>query len=278
MEKTRNLLTLSGTYKIRSAEETRRCLGTTPQAELREGRYLARFARSSEEVKAALRLRFEVFNLELGEGLESSFASGQDEDEFDESCQHLLVFERPGERVVGTYRLRIAETAYGAGGFYSAREFDLALFPPGVLENSVELGRACIAQDHRNTQVLFLLWKGIAAYVACNQKRYLFGCCSLTSQDQAEGNRVFHFLQRSGHMHPDFWVCARPGFECSGQDHLTLPCTSGNLPRLFRTYLRFGAKVCGPPAIDRQFKTIDFLVIFDVDAMDGKTHQMFFGA
>jgi putative hemolysin len=215
--------------------------------------------------------------LELEEGLESSFANGEDQDEFDESCQHLLVFEMPEKRVVGTYRLRIAETASVAGGFYSAREFDLALLPSGVLENSVELGRACIAQDHRNTQVLFLLWRGIAAYVACNRKRYLFGCCSLTSQDPAEGNGVFHFLQQNGHMHADFSVHAKPGFECVEQDYLTPPDTCRNLPRLFRAYLRFGAKVCSPPAIDRQFKTTDFLVIFDVDAMDGKTHQMFFG-
>lgn len=191
----------------------------------------------------------------------------------------MIVLDLPEEKVVGTYRVQTAETASTAGGFYSAGEFDLSLLPPGVLENSVELGRACIAKDHRNTQVLFLLWKGIAAYVACNRKRYLFGCCSLTSQEPAEGNRVFHFLQHTGHMHPDFVVRARPGFECVNQDHAAiLPDSGSHLPRLFRTYLRFGAKVCGPPAIDRHFKTIDFLVIFDVDAMDGKTHHMFFGA
>jgi putative hemolysin len=279
MDKAENLLTLSGHIKVRQeAEEIADYRSTIPLAEIREGRYLARFAKSLGEIEAALKLRFEVFNLELGEGLESFFAIGQDKDQFDESCHHLIVLDMPEEKVVGTYRVQTAETASTTGGFYSAGEFDLSLLPPGVLENSVELGRACIAKDHRNTQVLFLLWKGIAAYVACNRKRYLFGCCSLTSQDPAEGNRVFYFLQQTGHMHPDFVVRARLGFECVGQEHITLSGSGGSLPRLFRTYLRFGAKVCGPPAIDRQFKTIDFLVIFDVDAMDGKTHEMFFGA
>jgi putative hemolysin len=211
------------------AEEIQDCRSAIPQAEIREGRYLARFAKSQEQIEAALKLRFEVFNLELGEGLESSFASGQDKDEYDESCQHLVVLELPEETVVGTYRLQIGETVSASRGFYSAEEFDLSLLPAGVLENSVELGRACVAQGHRNTQVLFLLWKGIAAYVAYHRKRYLFGCCSLTSQDPAEGHRLFHFLKKSGHLHPHFSVSQPPllrGF--SGEPSMPPSTTTGD--------------------------------------------------
>jgi putative hemolysin len=229
-----------------------------------------------------------VFNLELGEGLESSFATGQDRDEFDESCHHLIILDTRQETVVGTYRLQTGETASTGTGFYSGREFDLSLLPKGVLENSVELGRACIAKDHRNTHVLFLLWKGIAAYVAHNQKRYLLGCCSLTSQDPCEGHRDFRHLKARGHLHEQFRVSPRAGLECrcpSAEAECKAPgpeepilCAEVVLPKLFRSYLRFGAKVCGPPAIDREFRTIDFLVIFDVDGMDHRTHCMLFGA
>jgi putative hemolysin len=255
--------------------------------EIREGRYLARFARSQQEIEAALQLRFEVFNLELGEGLASSYVTGQDQDEFDDSCHHLIVLDTHEERVVGTYRLQTGEIASTAAGFYSRREFDLSLLPKGVLENSVELGRACIAKDHRNTHVLFLLWKGIAAYVAHNQKRYLFGCCSLTSQDPCEGSRVFDYLKANGHLHEQFCVSPKAGLECvcsaGARQSKTLrraeSCRSEVvLPKLFKIYLRFGAKVCGPPAIDGEFKTIDFLVIFDVDGMDQRTHTLLFGA
>ena len=47
------------------------------------------------------------------------------------------------------------------------------------------------------------------------------------------------------------------------------------IPKLFRTYLRFGAKVCSPPAIDRRFKTIDFLVLFDVYEIDARRAAYF---
>src|SRR5262249_29998744 len=152
----------------------------------------------------------------------------------------------------------------------------LSCLPPGVLDGSVELGRACIHKEHRNTNVLFLLWKGIATYVAQNHKKYLFGCCSLTSQDPDEGERVFRFLAASGHLHPLFRVFPRSGFECEGSGNLAADSRLGTaIPRLFRAYLRFGAEVCGPPAIDRAFKTIDFFVLFDVDTMDRKVHGMF---
>jgi putative hemolysin len=39
-------------------------------------RYTLRLARTREEVEAALRLRFEVFNLELQEGFAESFFTG----------------------------------------------------------------------------------------------------------------------------------------------------------------------------------------------------------
>jgi len=49
-------------------------------------------------------LRFEVFNLELGEGLAESYATGLDVDPFDEFCDHLIVEELATSEIVGTYR------------------------------------------------------------------------------------------------------------------------------------------------------------------------------
>ena len=46
-----------------------------PALRLEDSRYTVRFAARHADVAAALRLRFEVFNLELGEGLSSSFAT-----------------------------------------------------------------------------------------------------------------------------------------------------------------------------------------------------------
>ncbi len=248
-----------------------------PNREIREGRYVAQFARTKEELLGALRLRFEVFNLELGEGLQASFLTGRDMDEFDEQCHHLIVVDTENQdRVVGTYRMQTGEMARAGRGFYSNGEFELSTLPPEMLSDSIELGRACVAQDHRNTAVLFLLWRGLAAYLMHNRKRYLFGCCSLTSQDPVDGLRVMRLLERKGQVDPSFNVTTQPGFECVAQDDVILVNQEVRLPKLFQIYMRYGARVCSRPALDRQFKTNDFLVLFDVKAIDEQSRKMFF--
>lgn len=248
-----------------------------PAIEISENRYVARFARSAEEIDRALRLRFEVFNLELGEGLDASFITGRDEDEFDATCHHLIVVEKSSNEIVGTYRLQTLDEAKSAAGFYCAGEFDLENLPAQVLTESLEIGRACIAREHRNTRVLFLLWKGLAAFAEMKNKRYLFGCCSLTSQNESDGWRAARQLKRENHFHPDLSVQPREDYVCGGENLSIAAEKEFELPRLFSTYLRFGAKVCSPvPAIDRRFKTIDFFVIFDIETIDEKYRQMLF--
>ena len=247
-----------------------------PNRQIGDGRYVARFAHTKEELFAALKLRFEVFNLELGEGLQASFLTGRDIDEFDEQCHHLIVVDTENQdRVVGTYRMQTSEMARAGRGFYSNVEFELSTLPPEVLSDSIELGRACVAQDHRNTAVLFLLWRGLAAYLMHNRKRYLFGCCSLTSQDPLDGLRVMHLLERNGQIDPSFKVTTQPGFECLAQNDISVD-QAVRLPKLFQIYMRYGARVCSRPALDRQFKTIDFLVLFDVQKIDEQSRKLFF--
>lgn len=250
-----------------------------PPGEIAEGAYAVRYASSVEELDAILRLRFDVFNIELSEGLEESFATGRDQDEFDAQCHHLLVEHRPSGRVIGTYRIQTAAMARAARGFYTGTEFDLSRLPEEIVAQSVEVGRACIAVEHRLKPVLFLLWKGLALYMAHNQKRFLFGPCSLTSQDPWDGKRVLDYLESKNLVRKDVEVGAMPGYECiwEGEDPAPEKGEQIELPPLFDIYLRYAGRTCGPPVIDRRFKTIDFFVLFDVDALSARARRIFFG-
>ena len=77
--------------------------------------YTTRLAKSLDEVHAAQELRFQIFNLELNEGLEKSYATGRDEDAFDSVCEHLLVEHMPSATIVGTYRMQTGNTAVTLG-------------------------------------------------------------------------------------------------------------------------------------------------------------------
>ncbi len=244
-----------------------------PGQELGEGAYRVRFARNDAELDEVLRLRFDVFNRELGEGQGPAQEAGRDEDEFDRFCHHLLVEDRGTGRIVGTYRLQTEDMARRGIGFHAATRFDLTPVPEDILRQGVEIGRACIAREHRRQPVLFLLWKGLALYLSCNQKRYLFGSCPLPEKEPGSGLRALEQLRRCGKLHPAMRLSPLPGLECAG----TPEAGAVELPELLETYLLYGGKVCGPPAIDRRLRTVDFLVLLDVHAMDSASYRMFFG-
>jgi putative hemolysin len=234
-------------------------------------RYAARLASTHQEVEAALRLRYEVFNLELDEGLESSHTTGQDEDAFDPVCDHLIITDDSTGAVVGTYRMQTGEMARRHLGYYSEQEFDFAPYER-LRGGLVELGRACVHRDHRTMRVVSLLWRGIAEYAAARGARHLIGCSSLTSQDAALGAAMFERLAARHFVEPGLRTAPLPKFALPPVPRLR-DCPPP--PKLLCAYLGLGAKICGPPAIDRAFKTIDFLTLMDCHALPPLVSQHF---
>ncbi len=223
--------------------------------------YRARLAVTAADLRAAQALRFEVFNLELDEGLVQSYDTGLDADPFDAVCDHLIVEDTSDGAVVGTYRLQTGLRARAAMGYYSEREFDFAPFEP-MRAHIVELGRACIQRKHRSFAVLNLLWKGIGTYARDHGARYLIGCSSFTTQDAAVGAAAYQRL--TNHLVPEAWRTQPvPAFVCPS---LPIAAEAPRIPRLLSAYLAFGAGICGPPAIDREFRTVDFLTWIDTES------------
>jgi putative hemolysin len=228
------------------------------------GPYRARLAATESERLAAYRLRFLVFNLELEEGLDSAYQTGFDTDHFDEVCDHLIVEDTRSGAVVGTYRMQSGDTALRSFGYYSEQEFDFTPYE-AMRPRIVELGRACVHRDHRSSEVLNLLWKGIMRYAVARGSRYLMGCCSLTSQCPREGTAVYESLL-AYRIEPALMTCPTVAYEMSPV--LDAPFDQAEAPRLLRAYLAVGARICSTPAIDRSFKTIDFLTMIDLETMN----------
>ena len=217
-------------------------------------------------------LRFQVFNLELNEGLARSYDTGLDADPFDTVCDHLIVEHVPTGQIVGTYRLQTGMNAKQHLGYYCAQEFHFGVFE-GARSKIVELGRACVHRQHRNLFVLGLLWKGIADYAKAHGARYLLGCSSLTSQDPAVGASAYTEICRNHLAEPAWRTDPLPSHECPLHAVTEEPVS---IPKLLRAYLTIGAKIGGPPALDRQFKTIDFLTVLDLEALPKSTRTRFF--
>jgi putative hemolysin len=252
------------------------------------GRYRLRLAESREDRDAACRLRFRVFNIELREGLESSYQTGLDADHFDLFCEHLLVEDKleanPSRRVVGTYRMQSGSIAARNLGYYSEQEFNFASYEP-LRAGILELGRASIDREHRTPEVLTLLWRGIAQYANDMGLRYLIGCSSLNSKDPAEGWQVYRQLEQY-RVTPEFATEPTLEFVCPSEQEgaHTQPSpqsedpslrTPTKVPKLLKTYMAIGARICGPPAWDRDFGTIDFLTLLDLRLVSASARNRF---
>jgi putative hemolysin len=243
-----------------------------PHLSLTFGKYQLRLAKTVADRDAACRLRFKVFNIELGEGLEDSYRTGLDQDHFDLFCDHLIVEDRSRGEVVGTYRMQSGQTAARNLGYYSEREFDLAPFA-GIRCEVLELGRASIDRDHRTSEVLTLLWRGIAQYARYYRLRYLIGCSSLNSRNPQEGWSLHRQLEP---------FLAEPAFRTIPAAAYALPAepvdgsaAEARVPRLLKTYIAVGARICGAPAWDREFGTIDFLTLLDLAQMSPAARNRF---
>ena len=234
--------------------------------------FSVRLAESLGDVIECQRLRYLVFNVELGEGLDSSYSVGLDRDQFDYIFDHLMVHDTVSGKLVGTYRMQSGYRAKGNLGYYGEGLFDFAPFEE-IRGEVLELGRACVLDEYRNTAVLHMLWKGIARYAKSSGARYLIGCSSLTSQNEEEGIALYEVLREKHLVKPELRTNPKRGKECGERTGCAVTVKP---PRLFRAYLDISAKLCGPPAIDREFKTIDFLTLLDLAGIPERVRSRFF--
>jgi putative hemolysin len=228
-------------------------------------RYTVTLARDEADVRAAQRLRHDVFAGEMG-ALLSTPQPGLDIDAFDAYCDHLLVRDTVTGEVVGTYRLLPPERAAVAGRLYSEGEFDLGPLA-GIRSGLVEVGRSCVHPDHRDGTVIGLIWAGIARYMVDGGHEWLAGCCSLPLADGGALAAATWERVRAKSLAPEEYR-VRPRLPWRPET----PAAAGHteLPPLLRGYLRLGAWVCGEPAHDPDFGVADLYVLLSMRRVNSR--------
>ncbi|MDE2606031.1 MAG: GNAT family N-acetyltransferase [Burkholderiales bacterium] len=235
------------------------------------------WARHADEVRAAQRLRHEIFAGEMGARLATP-VPGHDVDLFDDYCEHLLVREARTQEVIGTYRVLTPAQARRVGSFYSDTEFDLWRLR-GLREQMVELGRSCVHADWRQGGVIMALWGALAEFMQRNGLDTMIGCASIPMMHNgvASGDvaaSIWNQLKRT-HLAP---------IQHQVVPRLPLPVEhlDGGLPveppPLIRGYLRLGAKVLGPPAWDPDFNSADLPMMMRIPDLPPRYRKHFLGA
>ena len=235
------------------------------------------WARHQDEVRAAQRLRYQVFAGEMGARL-GTWLPGHDVDLFDDYCEHLLVRDAQTREVIGTYRVLTPAQALRAGSTYSDTEFDLTRLRE-LRGRMVELGRSCVHPDHRHGGVILALWGALAEFMARNQLDTMIGCASIP---------MLHEGRIGGHAAASIWSRLKEthlaAIEFQVRPRLALPVDQldGSLdvqaPALIRGYLRLGAKVLGPPAWDPDFNSADLPMLLRIADLPPRYRQHFLRA
>lgn len=234
---------------------------------------LVGLARDGEALRAAQRLRHQVFAVEQGAGLRCDIP-GHDTDPWDLFCDHVIVRDRAaGGQVVATTRVLTHQQARLAGGFYSAGEFDIARLLDQRLR-IVEIGRTCVHPDYRTGAAIAMLWHGLARLVDITRHDLVIGCASIPMHDGGLGALAAWARLKDAYLiEPALRVT--PRLPIPRRDHRNAePC----VPPLIKAYLRLGARLCGEPCWDPAFNTADLLVALRPGELKRRYARHFLGA
>lgn len=248
------------------------------QSEPKEARggIVVSWARHLDEVRAAQRLRYDVFAGEMGARLNTPIP-GHDMDLFDNYCEHLLVRDECSQQVIGTYRVLTPVQAKRVGSTYSDTEFDLTRLR-SLRERMVELGRSCVHPQHRHGGVIMALWGALAEFMVRNQLDTMIGCASVP---------MLHNGVVSGDLAASIWRQVQAThlapIEYHVRPRLPLPIEQLDAsldvepPALIKGYLRLGAKVLGAPAWDPDFNSADLPMLMRIADLPARYRKHFLG-
>lgn len=241
-----------------------------------------RLAEDEQDRKAAQRLRYAVFVEELGgTGADVDHENRFERDLFDDVCDQLIAVDPsrdPSEldHVVGVYRLILSDHAAQVGRYYSETEYDLTSLRVSG-RTLLELGRSCLAPEHRGGTAMFQLWQGLADYVLRHEIDVLFGVASFHGTDV---DRLAHPLSHlhNAHLAP---VELRPralqyqSMDLIERDSIDRLAAMKATPALIKAYLRLGGKVGDGAFIDYEFNTVDVCLVMDTAQMSAKHRDLY---
>lgn len=241
-----------------------------------------RLAATTADLRAAQRLRYDVFVSELGgDGAMVDHDARLEVDRFDPHFDHLLLLDRrrpEADRVIGVYRLMRETGAAAAGQFYSEGEYDLGRLR-GSGRRLLELGRSCVHRDYRGGTAMMHLWAGLADYIADHDIEVMFGVASFHGLDPVALAGPLSLLHHR-HLAPDALrpVARAEGFQpmdLIAESDLDRPAAIRAIPALIKAYLRLGGFVGQGAYVDRAFNCIDVCLVMDVALIPEKHRAIY---
>jgi putative hemolysin len=261
------------------------------------------FIATAQQIPSCLReigrLREITFRA-VGEGTGNEI----DLDKFDAYYMHLVMWNVARKEIAGSYRLGLSDKIienHGVKGLYTSTlfEFDMRLIEK--LPPLIEMGRSFIRLEYQKAYTsLFLLWRGIAMFVAHNPKyRALFGPVSITNEYRESSRCMILASMRQTCMDEELATLVTPKFppHPPHRSEWTLPeyrhllndfeqvadyvseiePDGKDVPVLLRQYLKLGGRLLSFN-LDPDFSSVvDGLIVVDLSRTPLKTLRRYMG-
>ncbi len=248
-----------------------------------------------------------ALRMELGRQREITFrlvgeSTGQpyDIDGFDTYYEQLIIWDDVAHRLVGGYRFGRGDeifARYGRAGFYIHSFFDIDPAFDDYLPNCLELGRSFIVEHYQRKNLpLYLLWKGILAFMVKNQQyKYLIGPVSISRYYSDFSRKVLMEYAKKHFYHPQFarWFTPKTPFHpvITPQEMRELDAIQGTdfdldavldqlqpdhiqFPVLMKQYIRQNARFLGFNLDPNFNNALDGLMILDIADVPEATMEM----
>lgn len=234
-------------------------------------RYDVVLAQTTEQIREAQALRYQIFSEELGAKLNTPIPL-HDVDHYDDFCNHILVRDVETQKIIGCTRILTSDKVNLAGGYYSESEFDLTQIHQ-INGRIIEVGRTCVHIDHRRGSIMTLLWSGLARFMVEHQFDYLMGCASIPLSDSS-WLPLFDTLQQE--YGSDETMRVTPKYPLDKSVVITDKKAIDDIPSLLKAYIRLGAKICGDPCWDPHFKVADVFIVVSTESLQKRYLKHFF--
>ena len=262
--------------------------------------YITQLGEESALMRELGRLR-EITFRDVGEGT----GRNKDIDAFDVHYHHLFLWNKKDRKIVGAYRLGLADeicNKKGVTGLYTHTLFKFDDTLMRQFQPAIELGRSFVRPEYQRTFApLLFLWKGIGAFLARNpQYTNLFGPVSITADYRDTSRNMLlrsleisnfatefsrfvkprrapkHSQRKQEWRNPDFQNIIGNVDEVSRiiqdieKDHKGIPI-------LIKQYLKLGGKILAFN-VDPDFSdVVDGLILIDLRKTDSRTRARYMG-
>lgn len=228
-----------------------------------------------------------------------------DMDEFDDYYNHLFIWHKTRQEVIGSYRLGLTDKIMaerGVKGLYTRTLFKFDERLMDKLPPAIELGRSFIRPEHQKAySSLFLLWKGLSAFVGRNPRyRILFGPVSITNEYREASRAMIIECMRKTCMAKDLTKLVTPrippkpprraewcmpeyamffdDIDRMAQFVSEIEPDHKDIPVLLRQYLKLGGKLLAFN-LDPEFSSVvDGLIMVDLLQSSSKALRRYMGA